>query len=89
MVGHFNWLAISTEPNLAKVVNMLAKCMAKLSKGCIEAAKRVAIYVKGTRDFGITFHRNKTRGDFDAFLKFLLPDGITAISDANWGPQDA
>eukprot|EP00957_Ditylum_brightwellii_P120553 9196995-Ditylum_brightwellii.AAC.1 len=78
MVGALNWLAISTRPNLATIINILAKYMACPSQGHIEAAKRVAHYVKGTRNHGIAFHSNPSETNIKAFIKFPSAAPVTA-----------
>eukprot|EP00957_Ditylum_brightwellii_P115664 8822518-Ditylum_brightwellii.AAC.1 len=89
MVGRINWLAISTMPDLATIVNILAKYMASPSIGHIEAAKHVTRYIKGTKKHGIAFHSNLNNTDLAAYVKFPIENNILAMSDANWGPQDA
>eukprot|EP00957_Ditylum_brightwellii_P025824 1953840-Ditylum_brightwellii.AAC.1 len=89
MVGMLNWLAISTQLDLATIVNILAKYMGKPSQGHIKAAKRVAQYVKGTTNLGITFHSDNKMNGVEAYIKFPLKDDGVAMSNANWGPQDA
>ncbi len=88
LVGNLNWLSISTRPDIAPATNMLAKYMAKASKGHIEQAKRVIKYLKGTKHKGILY-TSKDRAKLTSFVKFPLnPSKITALCDANWGPQD-
>ena len=60
--------------------------MATLSKGHIEAAKRVLRYLKGTQHHGIAFHSD-TNNTLEAFIKFPI-NKIVGFTDANWGPQD-
>eukprot|EP00957_Ditylum_brightwellii_P049150 3729096-Ditylum_brightwellii.AAC.1 len=88
MVGMLNWLAISTQPNLATIVNILAKYMGKHSKGHIKAAKRVTRYVKGTKNLGIVFHSDNRMNGIEVYIKFPLKDDVVTMSDTNWGPQD-
>lgn len=88
-VRSLNWLAISTRPDIATAVNLLAKHMGNHSSGHLVAAKRVLRYLKGTPDLGIAFHSRRNQ-QMEAFLKFpLTPHHITSFADANWGPQDA
>ena len=67
---------------------MIAKYLANPNGQHINAAKRVIKYLKGTRDYGITFSTT-ANAQIEAFIKFPLNQPITALSDANWGPQDA
>eukprot|EP00957_Ditylum_brightwellii_P082093 6242552-Ditylum_brightwellii.AAC.1 len=78
MVGALNWLAISTRPDLATIVNILAKYMACPSQGHLEAAKRVAHYLKGTRNHGIAFHSNPSETNIKAYIKFPSNAPVTA-----------
>ena len=87
LVGCLNWLAISTRPDISTITNLLAKHCMKASKGHITAAKRVLRYLKGTKNFGIKFSSDSTE-PINAFVKFPLPTSVTALADANWGPQD-
>ena len=73
---------------MATITNILAKYVKNPSKGHIEAAKRILRYLKGTHTKGITFSTSP-QSQIDSFLKFPLdPSSITALADANWGPQD-
>ena len=88
IVGSLTWLSMSTRPDLATITNILAKYVRNPSKGHIDAAKRILRYLKGTPDKGITFSLC-TQSHIESFLKFPLdPTVITALTDANWGPQD-
>ena len=88
LVGSLNWLAISTRPDIAPVTNFLAKYTTKASKGHIHAAKHVIRYLKGTKSLGITFSSHG-REQLNSHVKFPIdPSKVTALSDANWGPQD-
>eukprot|EP00957_Ditylum_brightwellii_P162055 12338040-Ditylum_brightwellii.AAC.1 len=78
MVGALNWLAISTQPDLANIVNILAKYMACPSWGHIEAAKHVTRYVKGTKNHGIAFHSNPSETNIKAYIKFPSAAPVTA-----------
>eukprot|EP00957_Ditylum_brightwellii_P033327 2525210-Ditylum_brightwellii.AAC.1 len=89
LVGCMNWLAISTRSDLATIINILAKYMASPSTGHIEAAKRVARNIKGTKEHEIAFHSNPNQTDLAAYAKFPIEKDILAMSDANWGHQDA
>eukprot|EP00957_Ditylum_brightwellii_P052235 3961377-Ditylum_brightwellii.AAC.1 len=63
--------------------------MASPSTGHIKAAKRVARYIKGTKEHGISFHSIPNNTDLAAYVKFPIENDILAMSDVNWGPQDA
>ena len=88
LVGSLNWLSTSTRPDIAPVTNFLAKYNNKASKGHIKAAKYVIRYLKGTKSLGITFS-SSDRTELNSHVKFPIPPTkITALTDANWGPQD-
>eukprot|EP00957_Ditylum_brightwellii_P200981 15320425-Ditylum_brightwellii.AAC.1 len=89
MVGAMNWLTISTCTDIVTIVNILAKYLTNPSKGHIEAAKRAAQYIKGTKNHGIAFHSDKNQQDIEAHIKFPIEQDITAMCNTNWGPQDA
>ena len=56
LIGSLNWLAISTRPGIATITNILEKYKDNLSKGHIDAVKRVVGYLKGTLNHGLAFH---------------------------------
>jgi hypothetical protein len=58
------------------------------SYGHLEAAHYAAKYLAGTKTLGIYF-TSTNRHTMEAFLHFPLSPKIHAMSDANWGPQDA
>ena len=66
---------------------MLAKYNSKPNKQHLTAAKRVLRYLKGSKNLALTF-TNKENSVITSFLKFPLPNTMTALCDANWGPQD-
>ena len=88
LVGSLNWLATSTRPDITPVTNFLAKYSNSASKGHIQAAKHVVRYLKGTRTLGITF-TSRDQSTLNSHVKFPInPQQITALTNANWGPQD-
>ena len=86
IIGSLTWLSISTRPDIATVTNLLAKYVSQPSLGHINAAKRVLRYLKGTADRGIVF-QSSPQSHLESFVKFPLSP-VTALTDANWGPQD-
>jgi hypothetical protein len=88
LVGSLNWLAHTTRPDLATVVSLLAQHQSNPSPGHLEAACYATKYLANTKTLGIYFTSCK-RSTLESFLHFPLPDQITSMSDANWGPQDA
>ena len=88
IVGSLTWLSMSTRPDLATITNILAKYVKNPSKGHIDAAKRILRYLKGSHSKGITFSTSD-QSHIESFLKFpIAHTPITALCDANWGPQD-
>ena len=88
IIGSLTWLSTSTRPDIATIRNILAKYINQPSKGHIDAAKKVIRYLQGTRKYGIAFTSSNT-SKIESFVKFpLKPRPITALTDANWGPQD-
>ena len=88
LVGSLTWLSTSTRPDIATITNMLARYNHKASGGHINHAKYVVKYLKGTASKGITFSTHNTQ-KLSAYVKFPITPTLTALSDANWGPQDA
>jgi hypothetical protein len=43
--------------------------------------------LKSTKSLGIAFHSDDNT-TLQSYVKFPIPPGITALCDANWGPQD-
>ena len=88
IVGSLNWLATSTRLDIAPITNLLAKHSSNPSEGHLAHCKHVLKYLKGSKSLGISF--SSTDNDaLQSFLKFpIAPTQITALTDANWGPQD-
>ena len=88
LVGSLNWLAISTRPDIATAVSLLAKYTHNLSKGHVDAAMRVIRYIKGTKTKGLRFS-SSDNNCLSSYLNFpVLKDVVTTLTDANKGPQD-
>ena len=87
-VGSFLWLSQGTRPDIATITNILSKHQNNPAPAHISAAKYVIKYLKGTKDFGITFSSNSDT-NISTFVHFPIKSKIlTGITDANWGPQD-
>ncbi len=88
-VGSLNWLSTSTRPDISTITNMLAQyANSKASPGHIDQAKRIIKYLKATKTYGIMFS-SRNCDKLSSFVKFpITNDCVTALSDANWGPQD-
>ena len=79
---------MSTRPDLSTITNILTKYVRNPSQGHINAAKRILQYLKGTPNKGISFS-SSPNSQLETFIKFPIPPtSVTALSDANWGPQD-
>jgi hypothetical protein len=88
LVGSLNWLSITTRPDISTAVSLLAQHQSSPSPGHLDAAYYVATYLSHTSSLGIYFSSSR-RVQLESFLHFPLPSKILAMSDANWGPQDA
>jgi hypothetical protein len=88
LVGSLNWLAVTTRPDLATIVSLLAQHQSDPSSGHYKAALHVVQNLANTKDLGIYF--TSCRGStLESFLHFPVPPTVLSMSDANWGPQDA
>eukprot|EP00957_Ditylum_brightwellii_P208746 15358763-Ditylum_brightwellii.AAC.1 len=88
IAGLLNWLSCETRIDVTTVMNILAKYMHSATPSHVVAAKYVVKYLKGCKHLGITFS-TKDRSKLEAYLNFLLDKSLTALTDTNWGPQDA
>jgi len=61
LIGSLHYLTIATRPDIAYAVNWLAAYTANPSFDHYNAAKRVLRYIKGTRNYGITYSDQNTR----------------------------
>ena len=88
LLGSLQWLSQCTRPDIATITNLLAQYQSNPSQQHIDAAKRVIKYLKGTSTMGIRFEQQPS-DNITAFVKFpICHHHPTAMSDANWGPQD-
>jgi len=88
LVGSLNWLAHTTRPDISTVVSLLAQHQSTPSPGHLDAGFYVVQYLSHTKTLGISF-TSLNRSILESFLHFPVPSNILAMSDANWGPQDA
>jgi len=89
-VGSLLWLSIGTRPDLSTITNILAQYQNRPSRKHIAAAKYAIRYLKGTKQLGLTFSSESQSNDqIDGFLNFPVnTPSVSALTDANWGPQD-
>jgi len=88
IIGSLMWLAQSTRPDIATFTYMLALYQTVPTPSHIDAAKRVLTYLLHTKNKGISFHET-SNNEITTFINFpLQTSNWTAMSDANWGPQD-
>jgi hypothetical protein len=59
LVGHLNYLANNTRPDISGVVSDLGRHMANPGMAHWKLAKRLLRYIAGTKDLGITFSGSK------------------------------
>ena len=86
LVGSLNWLSQGTRPDLATITSMLAKYQNSPTQNHVDAAKYAIRYIKQTRNLGIQFDSN-FQPNIQSYVQFPL-DPLTAVTDANRGPQD-
>ena len=88
LIGSLNWIAISTRPDISTIVAFLSKFTHHPTQSHIDSAIRVVKYLKGTKHLSISFSTNANK-TLSAFVNFPIQnDELTALTDANWGPQD-
>ncbi|KAG8678639.1 hypothetical protein FRC09_019678, partial [Ceratobasidium sp. 395] len=57
-IGQLIWASITCRPEISYATNLLAACTHNYGSTEITAVKRVFRWLKGTRDFGITYRRD-------------------------------
>jgi transposase InsO family protein len=72
-IGSLMWAAMGTRPDIAFAVSFLSQFMENPEKPHWEAVKRVLRYLKGTREFRLTYGEGER--------------GMAGFSDADWGQQ--
>lgn len=87
LTGCFQWLAVSTRPDIATITNILSRFNHRATKDHLKAAYYVVRYLKGTKTLGISFD-SRHNTSLHAFIKFPINNTLTPFCDANWGPQD-
>jgi hypothetical protein len=88
LVGSLNWLAHTTRPDISTVISLLAQHQSIPSPGHLDAAMYVAKYLATPQTLGIQFSSTRS-STLESFLHFPIAQPLLAMSDANWGPQDA
>ncbi len=85
LIGSLQYLATATHLDIAYAVNRLAAYTANPSFEHYGAAKRVLRYVKGTKNYGLTYHADATRhiGPSDSNLFYGFSDAAFANADDN------
>ena len=83
LIGSLHYLATVTRPDIAYAVNRLAAYTANPSFTHYGAAKRILRYIKGTKDYGITYHVQSPRlvGPPDSNLFYGFSDASYASAD--------
>jgi hypothetical protein len=87
IVGCFQWLTVSTRPDIATVTNLLSRYLSKPSQGHLDHCRHVLRYLKGTKDLGISFSTS-SNATLSAFIHSPVEENVVALADANWGAQD-
>lgn len=57
-VGSLNWLAVKTRPDMGYATGVLAQFNSNPTKKAWAALKHLLRYLKGTIDYGLTYHRS-------------------------------
>jgi hypothetical protein len=83
LIGSLQFLATATRPDIAYAVNKLAAYTANPSLEHYGAAKRLLRYIKGTKNYGITYHATATRhvGPTDTNFIHGFSDAAYATTD--------
>ena len=83
LLGSLQYLAIATRPDIAYAVNRLAAYTANPSLQHYTAAKRVLRYVKGTKNYEITYRKDATRhvGPSDSNIFYGFSNAAFANAD--------
>ena len=83
LIGSLQYLTIATRPDIAYAVNRLAAYTANPSFEHYNAAKRVLRYVKGTRNYGITYRDDNSHlvGPTDSNNFYGFSDAAFANTD--------
>ena len=83
LIGSLQYLTIATRPDIAYAVNRLASFTANPSFEHYNAAKRVLRYLKGTRNFGITYRdqNNRLIGPNDSNIFYGFSDSAFANAE--------
>ena len=81
LIGSLQYLATATRPDIAYTVNRLASYTANPSLAHYSAAKRVLRYLKGTKNYGISYYANSTRNNAPEDSNFCY--GYTDAAFAN------
>ena len=83
LIGSLQYLATATCPDIAYAVNRLAAYTTNLSFTHYGAAKRMLRYIKGTRNYGITYHAHSMQhvGPTDSNIFYGFLDAAFANAD--------
>jgi hypothetical protein len=74
LIGLLLWIARGTRPDISYAVNMLCQVLDNPGRIHWECAKRVVRYLKGTRDYRLTYGHTR--------------DGLIGFSDSNFASPD-
>jgi hypothetical protein len=80
LLGSLQYLAVATRPDIAYAINRLAAYTANPSLDHYTTAKRVLRYIKGTRNYAITYQKTSKRhvGPIDSNLFYGFTDAAFA-----------
>jgi len=84
LVGSFLWINRGSRPDISYHTWLLATAMSKPTNECLYAAKHLARYLSGTKDWKITYSKNKlSKLDLSKY-NYDSDDVPAGFSDSNW-----
>jgi hypothetical protein len=90
LIGALMWITTSARPDIQPATLFLARLVGRgpTTRGIINAAKKVLIYLAGTKTEGICYHPEKERAFNETYTELLGPDqrlgAFNLFSDASF-----
>ena len=90
LMGGLQWLVTNTRPDLNVAVKLLSQFTNKPSVGHRSSGNQVLRYLRATASYGIWYTQGERRLEGHvSFPDTVDPNTLLALTDSNWGPQDA